>query len=222
MRKVSLILVSAGMIFLFLNSCLANDSTLVRKGKWGISLSASGLSNLGIGLYQGGIGIKHWNSNSVAWKVILGFSVSNTTYPTPYIGYTDAKTKESKFSINPGLEFHFLKDSKFSPYVYTGFDVSYASTTNDYSIYIANPTETIRQKHSTNTSLGLEGAVGLEYFFDKHLSLAAEYQINASYQFHREKFTVIPGQTATYYITKNYDNFNLGTKTSSLILTVYF
>jgi hypothetical protein len=222
MKKLSFFCTAAAMIFVLLSSCLAKEPSIDNKGKWGISLSVSGLSNLGIGLYQGGIGVKHWRTNSFAWKAIVGFGVSNTVYPAYYIGYTDAKTKESKFSINPGLEFHFLKDTKFSPYFYTGFDVSTTSTTYDYSIYIADPTQSIRQKHISNTSLGLDGALGLEYFFNSHLSLSAEYQINASYQFHREKFTVISNSTATYPITNDYDNFNFGTKTSSLILTIYF
>jgi len=223
MRKLSLIFLTVGTVFLFLNSCLANDSTMVRKGKWGISLSASGLSNLGIGLYQGGIGIKHWRSDNIAWKARVGFGLTSTIYPASYQGYSDAKTKQGNFSLNLGPEFHFAQESKFSPYFYTGVGISTSVTTYYYSVNILNPTPgEVTKKRTTTTSLGLDGAIGLEYFFNSHLSLAAEYQVNLSYQFYREKWTLSPGSSTTGPNTHDSDNFNFGAKTSSLILTIYF
>lgn len=223
MKKLSFLLILMSLIFLLVNSCLANDSTIVRKGKWGVSLSASGLSNLGIGLYQGGIGIKHWRSNDVAWKARVGFGLTDTFYPAQFQGMTDAKIKQANFSLSLGSEFHFAQTSKFSPYFYTGVGVSTSVTTYYYSVNITNPSPgTITKKRTTTTSLGLDGAIGLEYLFNKHLSLATEYQVSLSYQFYREKWTVSPGSGPTHPITHDSDTFNIGTRTSSLILTVYF
>ena len=66
MRKVSLVFIVLGLSVFLLNVSAANEPPMDKKGKWGISLSTSGLSNLGIGLYQGGIGVKHWFSNGFA------------------------------------------------------------------------------------------------------------------------------------------------------------
>ncbi len=75
MRKVSFACMVIMVVFIFFNFSLAKEPSLGNKVKWGVSLSASGLSNLGIGLYQGGIGIKHWCSNSFVLKTILGVSM---------------------------------------------------------------------------------------------------------------------------------------------------
>ena len=222
MKKLSFVFVMVSLVFLFLNSCLASDSTIVRKGKWGVSLSASGLSNLGIGLYQGGIGVKHWSSNNTAWKARVGFGLTNTFYPAQFQGMTDAKIKQANFSVSLGPEFHFAQESKFSPYFYTGAGMSTTVNTYYYSVDISSPSPgTVTKKRTTTTSLGLDGAIGLEYLFNKRLSLAAEYQVSFSYQFYREKWTLVPGSSDTR-ITHDSDTFNIGAKTSSLILTFYF
>lgn len=223
MRKVSLVFIVLGLVALFLNVSLAKEPPMDKKGKWGISLSVSGLSNLGIGLYQGGIGIKHWRSDNVAWKARVGYGLTDTFYPAQFQGMTDAKIKQANFSVNLGPEFHFAQESKFSPYFYTGAGISVAVNTYYYSVNISDLTPgTVTKKRTTTTSLGLDGAIGLEYLFSKRLSLAAEYQVSLSYQFYREKWTVSPGTGPTYPITHDSDTFNIGAKTSSLILTVYF
>jgi len=222
MRKVSIMLVTIGLIFLFLNSCLANDSTMVRKGKWGISLSVSGLSNLGIGLYQGGLGIKHWFSEGFALKSILGLSARSRTYHSIDTLYSDNKTNQATFAANLGGEFHFSKGSKFSPYFYTGLNYT-AMTTTDYSATpVTKPPGWTTKRHTSTSSYGLDGAIGVEYTFFEHLSLAGEYQVGLSFQTDKIQNTVIPGPGVVQPPEMKTTTTTLGTRTSSLILTGYF
>lgn len=223
MRKVSLMLVTVGLIFLFLNSCLANDSTMVHKGEWGISLSANGLSDLGIGLYQGGIGVKHWFSDLVVVRAILGFSVDSRTEQN-WSDYTDRKINQGSYSLNLGPEFHFLRDSKFSPYFYAGFNRSYSSTTYHYSLPRSNPTPgLLKEQHRSTSSIGVDAGIGLEYVFSRHFSLSGEYLAGFSYQVDKQEWIYVPGPGITErVVVPGSSETTFRAKTSSLILTVYF
>jgi opacity protein-like surface antigen len=224
MRKLSLIFLTVGTVFLFLNSCLADDSTMVRKGKWGISLSASGLSNLGIGLYQGGIGVKHWFSDIFLVKTILGFSVDQTSEQNSSPDFTDLKANRSTYSLSLGPEFHFLHDSKFSPYFYSGFSTTYSPTTFDYPILKINPTPgVLRGKHRSTNSIGVDAGIGLEYAFTKHFSLSGEYLVGFRYEVNKEEWLYVPGPGVTEKLRMpSTTHTTFGARTSSLILTVYF
>jgi len=223
MRKVSFVCMVLIMVFVFFNSSLAKEPELQNKGKWGVSLSVSGLDDLGIGLYQGGIGFKYWRSNSFVLKSILGFSGRRSTSQSPDPDYTDTKTNQGSFGLYLGTEFHFSPDSKFSPYFYTGLNFRTSATTYHYSIPKLNPppSRTKKRRISSN-SFGLDGAVGLEYFFSKRLSLAAEYQSSLSFQTDKEKRTLVPGPGITQPRELKSTSTTIGTSTSSLILTLYF
>jgi len=222
MKKLSFAIFMVVLVFLFLNSCLASDSTIVRKGKWGVSLSASGLSNLGIGLYQGGIGVKHWFSEGFALKSILGFSAKSRTYHSPDTLHTDNKTNQASFSVNLGGEFHFSKGSRLSPYFYTGFNYTTATKTEYYAIPVTRPPGWSTKSHNVTNSFGVDGAIGVEYVFFKRFSLAGEYQVGLSFQTDKIQNTVIPGPGIVQPPELKTTTTSLGTKTSTLILTVYF
>jgi len=222
MKKLSFFCMTVTMIFVLLSSCLAKEPSMDNKGKWGISLSASGLSNLGIGLYQGGIGIKHWCSNSFALKSILGVSGKRTTDFSIYPNYTDQKKNTGSFGLYLGAEFHFSQESKFSPYFYTGLNYTNTASTDYKSIPINPPPGTQIKSHVSTNSFGLDEAIGLEYLFSKHLSLAGEYQFGLSFQREKGKSTVVPGPNVTQPPVLKRSSTTFGAKTSSLILTVYF
>ena len=214
---------TATMIFVLLSSCLAKEPSTDNKGKWGVSLSASGLSNLGIGLYQGGIGVKHWCSNGFALKSILGFGGERSVIQG-YQGYTDNKTNKGNISLNFGTEFHFAQESNFSPYFYTGLNLTNSATTYYNSIPTSNPPSgTWKKRHTSTNSIGLDVAIGLEYLFSEHFSLSGEYQIGLSYQINKEARYYVAGPGVTE-ITRSPSrrSTTFGAKTSSLILTVYF
>jgi len=223
MRKVSLVFIVLGLVALFLNVSLAKEPPMDKKGKWGISLSVSGLSNLGIGLYQGGIGVKHCFSDLFVMKAIFGFSVDRTTEKN-WSGYTDRIIDQGSYSLNLGPEFHFLRHSKFSPYFYSGYNRRYSSTTYHYSLPESNPTPgQLKEQHRSNSSIGVDTGIGIEYLLSKHFSLSAEYLIGFSYQVNKEERTYIPGPGITErLVMPGSSETTFGARTSSLILTVYF
>lgn len=223
MRKASVICMVIVLSFVFFSSSLAEGLSMENKGKWGVSLSVSGLDDLGIGLYQGGIGVKHWFSNSFVLKSILGFSGRRSTRQSPNPDYTDQKTNQGSIRLYLGTEFHFTPDSRFSPYFYTGLKFSTSATTHYYSIPKLNPPpgSTEKRRISSN-SFGLDGAIGLEYFFSRRLSLAAEYQSSLIFQTDKEKRTLVPGPGITQPRELKSTSTTIGTSTSSLILTLYF
>jgi len=223
MRKVSLVFIVLGLSVFLLNVSAANEPPMDKKGKWGISLSTSGLSNLGIGLYQGGIGVKHWFSNGFALRTILGIGARSNTLESINPGYTDEKTTQGSFSLNLGTVFHFLQDYKFSPYFYTGTNFTTTATTYYYSIQEQNPPPgRIEKRHISTNSFGMDAGIGLEYFFNKHFSLTGEYLLSLAFQTDKDKTTVVPGPGITQPAVRKISSTTFGAKTSSLILTVYF
>jgi len=223
MKKVSFTCMVVGTFFVLFNSSLANDPPIDNKGKLGISLSVSGLNDLRIGLYQGGIGVKHWCSNSFVLKSILGLGISSSTRQNSNPDYTDEETDEGSFSLNLGAEFHFSQDSKFSPYFYTGFNFTTTTTTTYYTIPKLNPPPgRLKKRHISSNSFGLDEAIGLEYFLSKHFSLAAEYQVGLSFQTEKEKTILVSGPGVTQRREVKSSNTTFGAKTSSLLFTVYF
>lgn len=222
MKKLSFAIVMVGLILLLLNSCLASDSTMVRKGKWGVSLSASGLSNLGIGLYQGGIGVKHWFSSGFALKTTLGFGVSSRESETA-AGYTNEKLNQASISLKVGTEFHFVADSKFSPYIYTGVDLTTTGSTLYYPYLLPGPQPGDRRtQHNSSNSIGADVALGLEYFLNKRFSLTGEYQVDLTYKISKKEWTYFPGDPTRQTNGLSDWSTEFGASTSSLILTVYF
>ncbi len=192
------------------------------KGDRGISFSVSGLSSVGIGQVEGGIGTKFWISNKLAIITSIGVSAYKTTMTSLYPEYTDAKYTYSRFSIFAGVEDHFFIKSKVSPYWGGGVRFSSYSSTKYSSIPVDNPppTATKKDKESAKT-FGIRGFCGIEYFFTDWVSLSGQYQIDYFYEKTTRKRTLVGGSGVTQPKEQKTTRTTLGLGTSSLVATFY-
>lgn len=171
MKTITVLLVlvlSTGMI-------LAQDTKpMGRSGDKALLFSLNGLSNLGAGDFNGGVGMRLHLTDQMAVRVGLGFM--NESETTKYQGTgTGADIKESsmQFSIAPGLQYYMMKNGPVSGYV--GGQILFASTSStleNINFVSGNKDET------SETVFGAGVFLGVEWFPWNSISLSAEYQLS--------------------------------------------
>lgn len=230
MRKSVTTLVAFAFLLIFVGISSAKESGTTKdpaggmenhKGDKGIIFSVSGLSSVGIGQYEGGIGGKFWISRKLAIISSLGVSAQRITTKAGQGGYKDEKTTSSKFSVFAGMEDHFFIRNKISPYLGGGIRFSTSSSTRYFSILFDSPPGTpIKEKWNTKT-LGIRGSCGIEYFFADWVSLAGQYQIDYFYEKNTRKWIMVVGPGVTKPPDYKFTRSTLGLGTSSLVATFY-
>ncbi len=158
------------------NIAFAGDDAMPKSksGDKAVLFTLNGLSNLGAGNFQGGIGGKYYISDGNALRLGLGFGTNSTT--TKYNGApgtgSDIKGSNTAFSFSPAF-LHNLNTS--GPVVaYIGAQVSFVSTSSTTE----NPGFVTNNKvHDSGTIFGIAGIFGVEWFAWNNISLAAEYQL---------------------------------------------
>lgn len=222
MRKSIIVPVALVFLLCFIGISSAEESGTSHKGDKGISFSVSGLSSVGIGLFEGGVGGKYWISEKLAIITSLGVSAQRITQTSSHPDYTDTKTTFSRFSLFCGVEDHFFTKNKVSPYLGGGIRFSTSSSTKYSSIPIHNPPPyaTKKEKISTGT-FGIRGFCGIEYFFAEWVSLAGQYQIDYFYEKTTRKRILVGGSGVTQPPKYKQTRTTLGLGTSSLVATFY-
>jgi hypothetical protein len=223
MRKSLILLVPLAFLFYFAGILSAEENKAnSHKGDKGISFSVSGLSSVGIGLFEGGIGGKYWISKKLAIISSIGVSAQRETMSSPDPDYTDHKIIYSRLSVFAGVEDHFFMKNKLSPYLGGGIRFSTSPWTRYFSLPIDNPspTATKKDKRSTKT-FGIRGFCGIEYFFADWVSLAGQYQIDYFYEKTTIKRTLVGGSGVTQPEEQKTTKTTLGLGTSSLVATFY-
>ncbi|MCK4426903.1 MAG: outer membrane beta-barrel protein [candidate division Zixibacteria bacterium] len=222
MRRSVIVPVALAFLLCFIGIPSAEESGTSHKGDKGISFSVSGLSSVGIGLFEGGIGGKYWISKKLAIITSLGVSAQRTTQTSSHPDYTDTKTTYSRFSLFGGVEDHFFIKNKISPYLGGGIRFSTSPWTRYYSLPVDNPhpTATKKEKRSTKT-FGIRGFCGIEYFFADWVSLAGQYQIDYFYEKTTMKRILVGGSGVTQPPKYKQTRTTLGLGTSSLVATFY-
>jgi len=192
------------------------------KGDKGISFSVSGLSSVGIGQFEGGIGGKYWISRKLVIITSIGVSAQRITITSSKPDYTDQKTTYSRFSVFAGVEDHFFIKKKISPYLGGGIRFSTYSSTKYSSIPIHNPPSYAIKKEKISTgTFGIRGFCGIEYFFADWVSLAGQYQIDYFYEKSTRKRILVGGLGVTQPPKYKQTRTTLGLGTSSLVATFY-
>jgi hypothetical protein len=152
-------------------------------GSKAILFSFSGLSFLGAGAFNGGIGGKYFLWESMAIRGSLQFLTASKSTPG---ATTDGSTSATQFGLGGAVEYHFLK-TRVSPYVGGGISFSTTATTDKSN---TSPQVTVKNRtageiigsttYLAGTGFGINGLGGIEFFITKELSLAAEYQLGYS------------------------------------------
>jgi len=156
-------------------------------------------SNFSLG---GGLGGKYWLDDSRVLRLTLTGSFRKDTDespPTTSFPY-NYNSSSSQFGISIGIAQRFLRTRVVVPYA--GIAAQVEKSWNKVERVYANRTET--ERYST-TAIGGNGFLGVEYWFDNHISLSGEQSVSLKYSMLRDSKV-----------------FQIGNSTSSLLLSVYF
>jgi hypothetical protein len=215
-----------GIIVVCVTFCLClvplkGANSEVEHGKNGLRFTVQGLDDIGLGIVKGGVGFKRWMSSNMALRGDVGFEVSHWTYKSTDPLYTDAKDNNSQFSLDAGVEFHFVAGQKVSPFFGGGINFGTSTYKYEYSILkLAPPNGTYKLHKSSSSGFGAAAFLGVEFFMGKHFSLTGEYDLGLSSGTQKSKTETVGGVNEQPEAKTTY--LNLEVSSASLILTVYF
>ncbi len=169
MKKVTIVLLAV----VFAVSLGFAGEPKTKMGDEALLFSFSGLSNLAVGNYGGGLGAKYYFQDDMAFRGSLGFSYGSSTQkdnsatPGP-----DAKTSNMSFSLMPGIQHNIATNGSVVAYVGASAGFWWSSNTTENAGFVSG-TKTV----STSTSFGIGGFAGFEYFAWDNISLGGEYNL---------------------------------------------
>lgn len=147
-----------------------------QKSKFGLIFSLSGLDDLRLNEFDGGIGGKYFLNERLALRGVLDLSVSSTNSE---ISSTLGSDELDSFSlgISSGVEFHFRGRDRMSPYLGAEFGV-HTSSSN-----FTNTADTISLREVDNDLISYRGGVflGFEIYPVKFFSMSGEYGLSLSF-----------------------------------------
>jgi opacity protein-like surface antigen len=167
-------------------AAVAGTSAWAQKTKAGDKawlFTLSGLSNLGVGGYNGGLGLLYYLNDDLGLTVGLGFSTSSTTTKAPTGGGEDETKSSLELTLSPGVRFNIASSGPVVGYAGVGVVVGISSETTE------NPNHVSGNKVETSsTRIGAGVTVGAEWFAWSNVSLGASYSL---------AFTTSSGKTKT-------------------------
>lgn len=172
---------------LLLAGALATPVTWAQKTKQGDKawlFTLSGLSNLGVGSYNGGIGLLYYLNDGLGLTVGLGFETMNQTTKAPAGGGgADEKMSMLQLMLSPGLRFNIASSGPIVGYAGVGVLFGLGNETTE------NPNHVSGNKVETSsTTFGAGVTLGAEWFAWSNVSLGASYSLS---------FTTSSGKTKT-------------------------
>ena len=164
MRK--LLIVAVGL--LTVASLVQAAEVETTKGTRQLVFGFSGLSDLGVTTYEGGLAVRHYLNDGVAIKPGLQFNLgSRTTEPE---GEEKDKVNDTGFGVNCILEKHLTGATKsISPYLGVGAGLHM----NKHKVEPGEDNATVMT--TTMFDLGVMGVIGFEWAFADGMSLGAAY-----------------------------------------------
>jgi opacity protein-like surface antigen len=155
-------------------AAVAGTSAWAQKTKAGDKawlFTLSGLSNLGVGGYNGGLGLLYYLNDDLGLTVGLGFSTTTTKAPGD-TGKPDEKKSSLGLTLSPGVRFNIASSGPVVGYVGVGVLVGISSETTE------NPKGVKAEKvEKSSTSIGAGVTVGAEWFAWSNVSLGASYSL---------------------------------------------
>jgi hypothetical protein len=175
----------------------------------------SGLSNLGLGTYNGGIGMRYYLSDGLALRPGVQFGVQSATQKK-----TDSLPKREEASaqigVNLALEKHFASVKSISPYI--GAQAGFTSVADVTKRYNFSTGDEIDETTDARARIGLAALLGFEWGFTESLTLGGEYALGFGTGAHKVEVKT-DGVKAT---TTDDTFFDLGFSTASVFLSVAF
>jgi hypothetical protein len=209
------------IIGLCLTTTAFAQKTEIGKGSKAVCFTFNGLSNLGLGTINGGIGGKYWISNDKAVMPIFLFGLNSTTVQAP-TGMTNDNNSILEFGLRVNLEIHKPISNSISPYYGFGIGFRSISNTRKPSIPTSNPTAGITQEtKSSETTFIVGGLIGIEFFIRKNISLSGHYTFDFESGASTQKAALVAGEGVVQPAEGKTSTTKLGFSTMSIILSLY-
>jgi hypothetical protein len=215
MKKTTLII-----ILFFITYSYSQDSDVdtskALKGKNALLFS---IENLSLGSFNGGIGWKHWSSNSLAIisNITVIYSKDKKESTNVLMGY---ESSQKQFAISLRAEKHIRFINKLSPYIAGRFGFGYESIESKVipsnTLFYYDLSYYENESKSTSVSLSLDFSFGIEYFLTDNIAISGQYNIGGHYKFGEEKVvsTIVED-------TRDISNIDIGISSSSFIISIY-
>jgi len=194
--------------FFMLVFCSSFLSFAQESGNYKTTAVSFNFNGLNLGGFNGGVGGRHWISESTVLNVSISGSISERKYEKT-ANVENGLEKNKSLSLDLGVENHIKASDNFSPFL--SYRVGY-SIADRYYKYVFNSNENIDKTYSLNLYFGL----GIEYWILNRISLSGQHLFLARYS---------TGKNSTGGNTNDIQNtkgFQVGLGTSSLILSIYF
>ncbi|MCF8242573.1 MAG: hypothetical protein K9J16_14440 [Melioribacteraceae bacterium] len=171
-----------------------------------VSFSFNGLN---LGSFYGGVGGRTWLSETTVLNVNIGGTISEQEYEKTDV-LDKGLNKTKRLNLGVGIEKHFSGSTRLSPYY--SFRLS-IGLTDSYHRSSNSTSENAENKMSYNFDFGM----GLEYWLDKSISITGQHLFTLGYKTGSRSFwNGVSNQS------QDLKEFNIGTGTTSIILSIYF
>jgi outer membrane protein len=203
---------SIACLLMLVASSVAGAAT---KGSNELLFGFNGLSNLNASTFDGGIGVRHYVSDNMAYRpsVTLGFGSSKTDGVG---GFTDHKFTNNNIGVTLAMEKHTGDSKTLSPYMGLGVGFSTFSDKQEYTHAAAPATGTALSQTISGMSYNVFGLAGFQWFFTENISLGGEYQLGLNGSSDKTENETQGAATTTF----KGSGFNLGLGTAQLSLSV--
>jgi opacity protein-like surface antigen len=178
MKRLVALLVVAGM------AAVGASAQKTKQGDKAWLFTLSGLSDLGVSGYNGGVGLLYYLNDDLGLTVGLGFGTSSQTKKAPAGGGADEKTSSLNLTLSPGLRFNLASSGPVVGYAGVGILFGMQSETVENPEYVSgNKTET------SGTVFGAAVTAGAEWFAWSNVSLGASYSLSFTTSSGKQKVT---------------------------------
>lgn len=178
MKRLVALVVVAGM------AAVGAWAQKTKQGDRAWLFTLNGLSTLGVGSYNGGIGLLYYLNDDLGLTVGLGFGMSSQTVKAPAGGGADEKTSGLNFTLTPGLRFNIASSGPIVGYAGVSVAVGIGSET------VENPRHVSGNKVETSTTnFGGAATLGAEWFAWSNVSLGASYSLALTTSSGKQKVT---------------------------------
>jgi hypothetical protein len=191
--------------------------TFGEAGAFALAFSAGWLY---AGPFMGGAGGRYWLTDRAVLTGSLRAGIQSRDLDDTGETPSDDRQDYYEAGLGLGIERHFGRSTRVSPFVALGTDFS-VRRRDDESSYDGGGSRTSTYRTQT---VGGSVFAGVEYRFAPSLTLAAAHAFGASYEWGEQTERAIPpsGQGEPFEHDVDLSAFRLGTSTTTLTLSVYF
>lgn len=214
---VAVVLVALLGAHLFSASDAAAAKVETAQGTRALVFQFSGLSSLGAGAYQGGIGMRYYMQDGLALRPGVVFDMLSSTEKAPVSGFTDDKESATVVGINLAIEKHAAGMGSLSPYLGADAGFSMSNVKEEPSVSSSPVNGTVLKSTTKGTAFGVGLLAGFEWGFSEGVTLGAEYKLSATFGSSKEETEIKGLPTVT---TDDISGSMIGFGTASFFLSV--